>query len=185
MPTTDYGPMGRFPIKSFLHITLNPRYRWFCIIVVQHKSSCRQQEHDMSTTVTCFAWEVRDKTIIIVGNFLLTCIWLIKIYGNVLHHDDETNATTLIREKKDQRAWTKFYFMIQPYCHVRNVKTARTSMQSSECIWEGLIRKLSLLRRLFSIKFEYRKSIETYISEIIITRITLADISAPLDDDVG
>lgn len=76
--------------------------------------------------------------------------------------------------------------MIQPHCliHVRNAKTAKETWNNLQNAFEnkGLTRRLSLLRKLFSVKLENYKNIETYITEIMRLSQQLADISAPLDD---
>lgn len=72
--------------------------------------------------------------------------------------------------------------MIQPHCliHVRNAETAKEAWNSLQNAFENkdMTRRLSLLRKLFSVKLEHYKNIEGYITEIMRLSQQLADNSA-------
>lgn len=92
------------------------------------------------------------------------------LWDCVVSHEDEAGGSPETRtpedRRKDQRARAKICLMIQPHCliHVRNAKTARETWNNLQNAFEnkGLTRRLSLLRRLFSVKLENYKNIETY-----------------------
>ncbi|CAA9994150.1 unnamed protein product [Nesidiocoris tenuis] len=88
---------------------------------------------------------------------------------------------------KDQIALAKICLSVLPttFVHVRNAKTSTEAWENLRKAYEdrGLLRRLTLLRKLFSIKLEQYGSMETYVSEIMSLSQKLQDIDSALEDE--
>lgn len=109
----------------------------------------------------------------------------------LLKHEDlwdyVTDKVITKDPKKDERAMAKICLMVQPslYVHVHTAKSAKEAWDNLAKTFEnrGLVGRLSLLRKLFSVKFEDFSDMSKYVSEIMTLSQKLTDMDAAIDDE--
>lgn len=99
--------------------------------------------------------------------------------------DDQTPAKD--KTRKEEKALSRICLSVKKeiFPHVSSCKTAKEAWDNLAKAFEesGLSGRLSLLRKLFSIKRENFQSMETYIGEVTATCQKLASIKYPIDDE--
>lgn len=91
------------------------------------------------------------------------------------------------RIRMEEKALSKINLMVEMSVvpHLLKCKTSKEAWHTLEAVYEdkGLNRRLSLLRKLCSIRFNKFKSMEDYINDIMYLSEQLSSMQQPLDDE--
>ena len=102
-------------------------------------------------------------------------------------YPDGDSTSEADRKRNDKKAWSKIGLSVNPsvYSHVRDSTSAKEAWQNLAKAFEdsGLSGRLTLLRKLCSLKRENFDSMEAYITEVLGTSQRLSAIKYPLDDE--
>ncbi|BES98092.1 Hydra magnipapillata [Nesidiocoris tenuis] len=109
------------------------------------------------------------------------------LWDSVAGYADDDKTTAEVKSRRDMKALCKINLMVEKniFPYVSSAKTAMEAWTALERAFEdrGLNRRVSLLRRLFSLKLVSFRKMEDYINEVMDLAQQLASMDKPIEDE--